>query len=244
MGHQALLMYLPDADHPDRQIPCLCLRGLYDGSEHEARAALGPLLERIGDPEKGVEIWTHDHRYTRLNEILLQTVHPPGLDMPNVSMNTKPLVEGWIIKQHHSARRWRDVVDHLLKAPDRTCFIALEYYGGAVNEPAPTDMAFVHRDTSVDLFSWAFWTFDSHRELSETWLNDLGRIAGPMGNGHRYQNYPRRGTKGSRAAYFGENLPRLMAIKARVDPHNLFDFAESLGARGPAPGDDSGPDNA
>ncbi len=231
MGHQALLMYLPDSDeHPNGQIPCLNIRGLYDGSEHEAHAALGPLMDKLKDPRKDVDIWTHKHRYTKLNELLLQTVHPPGHDMPTVSMNTKPLVEGWIMAEHHSAQRWRDVVEHFLKAPDKTCFIAMEFYGAAINEKSPTESAFVHRNASMDLFSWAFWTFDTHRKLTEDWLDGLGEIAGPMGNGHRYQNYPRRGTKNVLHAYFGENLDRLKAIKARVDPHNIFDFEQSLGS--------------
>lgn len=231
MGHQALLMYLPDENHPDGQIPCLSLRGLYDGSREEAHAALGPLMDMLEDPQRDIEIWTHKHHYTRLNEMLLQTVHPPGLDMPNVSMNTKPLVEGWLIEEHHSAQRWRTVVDHFLKAPDKTCFIAMEFYGGAIAEPNPTDMAFVHRTPSIDLFSWAFWTFDSHEQASTNWLNGLGDIALPMGSGHRYQNYPRRGTKGFLEAYFGENLPRLKEIKTKYDPHNMFWFEQSIGPK-------------
>ena len=59
-----------------------------------------------------------------------------------------------------------------------------------------------------------------------------------MGNGHRYQNYPRRGTEGFLEAYFGENLPRLREIKARFDPENLFDFEESLGPRGHVRGEE------
>ncbi|MGJ8605114.1 MAG: FAD-binding oxidoreductase [Marivita sp.] len=231
MGHQALMMYLPDADHPDGQIPCLSLRGLYDGTRQEAQAALGPLLATLEDPKADVEIWTDKHHYTRLNEMLLQTVTPPGLDMPNVSMNTKPLVEGWLINDHHSATRWHDVVDHFLNAPDKTCFVAVEFYGGKIAEPKPTDMAFVHRDPSVDMFSWAFWTFDSHKQASVDWLDGLGEIASGMGSGRRYQNYPRRGTKDFLTAYFGQNLPRLQAIKAKVDPHNMFWFEQSIGPK-------------
>ncbi|WP_300582588.1 FAD-binding oxidoreductase [Marivita sp.] len=234
MGHQALLMYLPDANHPDGQIPCLSLRGLYDGTRDEAKPALDPLLDTLEDPQKDVEIWTHKHRYTRLNEILLQTVNPPGNDMPTVSMNTKPLVEGWLINEHHTADRWREVVEHFLNAPDKTCFIALEFYGGAIADRDPTDMAFVHRDPSVDMFSWAFWTFDSHKDATVKWLDDLGTIAKAMGSGRRYQNYPRRGTEDFLTAYFGENLTRLQEIKAAYDPHNMFWFEQSLGPK-PAP---------
>ena len=236
MGHQALLMYLPDADHPSGQIPCLSLRGLYDGSRDEAHAALGPLMDMLENPQKDIEIWTHKHHYTRLNEMLLQTATQPPADMPNVSMNTKPLVEGWLINEHYPAERWRTVVDHFLNAPDKTCFIAMEFYGGAIADPKPTDMAFVHRDPSIDMFSWAFWTFDSHQNKSIQWLDDLGAIAKSMGSGRRYQNYPRRGTDGFLDAYFGENLPRLQEIKKAYDPHNMFWFEQSLGPK-PLPPD-------
>ena len=231
MGHQALLMYLPDENHPDGQIPCLSLRGLYDGKRGEAKATLGPLLATLEDPRKDVEIWTHKHRYTRLNEILLQTVNPPGADMPTVSMNTKPLVEGWLINEHHSADRWREVVEHFLEAPDKTCFIDLEFYGGAIADRDPTEMAFVHRDPSVDLFSWAFWTFDTHKDKSIEWLDKLGTIASAMGSGRRYQNYPRRGTENFLEAYFGQNLERLKEIKAKFDPNNIFWFEQSIGPK-------------
>ena len=231
MGHQALLMYLPDEKHPDGQIPCLSLRGLYRGTRSEALAALGPLIDTLKDVSTDFEINEDKLHYTRLNEILLQTVHPPGNDMPNVSMNTKPLVEGWLINEHHSADRWRDVVEHFLAAPDKTCFIAMEFYGGKIAERDPTEMAFVHRDPSIDLFSWAFWTFDSHKDASVKWLDDLGKIASGMGSGRRYQNYPRRGTENFLEAYFGQNLPRLQEIKARVDPDNIFWFEQSLGPK-------------
>lgn len=229
MGHQALLMYLPDEKHPDGQIPCLSLRGLYDGTREEALAALGPLIDTLGDLTKDFEINEDKLHYTKLNEILLQTVHPPGNDMPNVSMNTKPLVEGWLIREHHSADRWHHVVEHFLNAPDKTCFIAMEFYGGAIADRKPDEMAFVHRDPSIDLFSWAFWTFDTHKDRTIEWLDTLGTIASGMGTGRRYQNYPRRGTKNFLEAYFGENLPRLKEIKKKVDPKNMFWFEQSLG---------------
>ena len=231
MGHQALLMYLPDEKHPDGQIPCLSLRGLYDGTRSEALAALGPLIDTLKDVSTDFEINEDKLHYTRLNEILLQTVHPPGNDMPNVSMNTKPLVEGWLINEHHSADRWRTVVEHFLKAPDKTCFIAMEFYGGKIAEPKPTDMAFVHRDPSIDMFSWAFWTFDAHKADTIEWLDKLGTLALGMGSGRRYQNYPRRGTENFLEAYFGENLPRLQKIKAEFDRDNLFWFEQSLGQK-------------
>ncbi len=227
IGLQALLMNLPTADKPTGQVPGLMIRGLYDGTEAEAKAALGTLLAHVTDAERQVEIWRRG-RYLELNEILLQTAHPPGIDMPSVSMNTRPLVDSRIVTTHHGPERWRDIVCHFLQAPDKTSFIALELYGGAINEVRPDATAFVHRDASLDLFAWSFWTFENNRTQAIAWLDEFGRIAGNMGNGHRYQNYPRRGNPDFREQYFGENLDRLVAIKRQYDRHNLFAYEQGL----------------
>ncbi|MBE3638229.1 FAD-binding oxidoreductase [Mangrovicoccus algicola] len=227
MGQQALLMFLPTEAEPEAQLPVLLVRGLYDGTEAECEAALGPLLAHVTDRAAQVEIWRAG-RYLEVNEALLQTVHPPGLDMPNVSMNTKPLVDGRIIAASHPAERWQELIAHFLTAPDLTCFIAAEYYGGRINEPAPGAMAYCHRDASLDLFSWAFWTFDATQQAATDWLDGFARIAGAMGNGHRYQNYPRRGNAGFLHDYFGANAARLVEVKRRHDPQMLLDYEQSI----------------
>lgn len=227
IGIQVLLTNLPTAQHPKAQIPGLVLRGLGAGTEAQTRAALAPILALAADGGGQVEIWRRG-RYLHLNEILLQTADPPGLDIPNVSLNTKPLVDSRIVADHHGPDRWREVVTHFLRAPDKTTFVAIEYYGGAINEVAPDATAFVHRDASLDLFAWSFWTFDSNQDRATAWLDEFGRIAGAMGNGRRYQNYPRRGNPDFRTQYFGQNLDRLVQIKRRHDPHNLFAYEQGL----------------
>lgn len=232
IGLQALLMNLPTAGHPKDQIPGLMIRGLCNGTEAQTRAALAPLLAHVTQGWAEVEIWRRG-RYLHLNEILLQTADPPGIDMPAVSMNTKPLVDSRIVAEHHGPDRWREVVQHFLRAPDKTSFIALEFYGGAINEVAPEATAFVHREASLNLFAWSFWTFERTQERAIAWLDEFGRIAGAMGNGRRYQNYPRRGNPGFREQYFGQNLERLVEIKRRHDPHNLFAYEQGLSPEPP-----------
>lgn len=228
MGHQSMLMYIPVEDKkPDQQKPHLLIRGLYDGTEAECEAALGPLLDFIEDRESQVEIWTKGH-YLHVNEILLETATEPNMEMPNVSMNTKPLVDSRLVEDYFHADRWRELIDHFLDAPDKTIFVAMEWYGGAINEVAPDATAYLHRTISVDLFAWAFWTFDTHRQASEDWLTKFGEIAGAMSNGHRYQNYPIRGNEGYLRQYFGANLERLVEVKAKYDPENLFEFGQSI----------------
>ena len=227
LGLQVLMVYVPTAKKPKAQKPCLLVRGVYDGTKAECQAAIGPLLDHVRNRKTQVEIFKRD-RYLKLNEVLLQTANPPGLDLPNVSMNTKPLVDSRIVAENHTSERWREVVDVLLSAPDKTCFVALELYGGAINEMPGDATAFVHRDASLNLFAWAFWTFEAHRDNSVRWLDKFAGIAQAMGNGRRYQNYPRRGDSGYLEQYFGDNLERLVKAKQTFDPHNLFAFEQSI----------------
>ena len=46
IGLQSLIMYLPTAGKPDGQVPGLNVRGVYDGTMAEAKAALGPCGKR------------------------------------------------------------------------------------------------------------------------------------------------------------------------------------------------------
>ncbi len=229
LGAQALLINVPDANHPDGQVPHLLIRGVYDGSEAECRSALAPLTRLMQDEDAQFDIHRHG-RYLELNEILLQTVDPPGLDLPTVSMNTKPLVDGRIVQNLHGPEVWARVVRLFLDAPDKTCFIAHEAYGGAINDVAADATAFVHRSDSLDIFAWAFWTFDDIEPDAVAWLDRFGEIAGVMSGGRRYQNYPRRGNPDFEEQYFGANLPRLQRAKRIYDPGNLFAFEQSITA--------------
>ncbi len=235
MGHQALMMYLPDPDGPQDpsvpgakgQRPMFLVRGLYNGEWDECRRKLMPLFECMTDSAKQIDIKTRG-RYLEVNELLLQTATEPHMDMPSVSMNTKPLVDSRIIADTIPEEGWRELVNLFLDAPDLTNFLAMEAYGGKINEVCATDMAYVHRDASFDLFTWAFWTFDKHEKAARKYLKRFGKVAGELSNGHRYQNYPLRGNEDFRREYFGENFDKLLKIKKKYDPENLFEYEQSI----------------
>jgi FAD/FMN-containing dehydrogenase len=244
MGHQALIMYLPTSPDDPTQKPQFLVRGLFNGSEAKCLEALTPLIELMDDPDllkdprkgikandplKQIEIWETGN-YMHLDEILLLTVDPPGQDLPTVSMNTKPLVDSRIVADMLSEAQWRSVIDLFLEAPDKTDFLAMEAYGGAINAVPATDTAFVHRNASIDLFTWVFWTFDAHEADARAWLEKYGEVVGTLSNGHRYQNYPLRGNTGFRREYFGENFDRLLKVKREYDPDNLFSYEQSITA--------------
>ncbi|MEZ5862560.1 MAG: FAD-binding oxidoreductase [Geminicoccaceae bacterium] len=227
ISSQVFLMHAPVSAAEPTPVPCLLVRGVYDGSEEACRTALAPLLAELEGPDPKPEIW-ESGSYLRLNEILWQCADPRGEELPAVSFNAKALVDSRIVAELQPAREWRRIIDFYLGAPDRADFIAIESYGGAVNVPAPDATAFVHRRASLNFFVWTFWSQETHEAPARAWLKRFGTVADRISNGHRYQNYPLRGNTGFREQYFGANLDRLLEIKQRYDPDNLFAYEQSL----------------
>jgi len=103
--------------------------------------------------------------------------------------------------------------------------------GGRINRVAPGATAFVHR-ASDWLFSleigWSGTDTAEAIEAALAWLDtsydDMTRDV----SGGAYQNFPDPSLRDAAAAYHGANLPRLMEVKRRYDPDNLFRFGQSV----------------
>jgi hypothetical protein len=95
--------------------------------------------------------------------------------------------------------------------------------GGAMHEIPWDQTAFPHRDGSKLLIQWGVsWTRaeQSKRLLNE--LNDFYVKIRPIMSSAAFLNYADRDLPNPAKAYWGSNLDRLIEVKRKYDPHNIF----------------------
>jgi len=102
--------------------------------------------------------------------------------------------------------------------------------GGVMNTP-PEDTAFVHRGSKWLMDVGSSWgADDTAQRVAENvaWQNDFYAAMLRHGTGGAYQNFIDPAEDNWAEAYYGKALPRLRAVKRKVDPGNIFNFAQSI----------------
>jgi FAD/FMN-containing dehydrogenase len=117
----------------------------------------------------------------------------------------------------------------LLKAPGEIAVLC-DTYGGAINKIAADATAFVHRgNTRYSMQYFMQWDSPDASDANIAMMRTLYAAMRPFVSGGCYVNYCDLDLgEGYARAYWGDNLPRLMKIKAHVDPKNIFKHAQSV----------------
>jgi FAD/FMN-containing dehydrogenase len=103
--------------------------------------------------------------------------------------------------------------------------------GGKVNAPRSDASAFAHRDSRWIMDVGLTWEGEDHPAVvarSRDWQDRFYAAMRRFSTGGAYQNFADPSLTDWRAAYYGDNLGRLLKIKAAVDPDRVFDFPQAL----------------
>ena len=108
-----------------------------------------------------------------------------------------------------------------IRGADRGMMIGFQLVGGAIAEPAPDAMAYPHRTTKYDFVLASAWTDPGDSEANVAHMRGLNAMMKPHTIG-AYSNF--QGDEDDLAALraYRGNLERMVALKNRYDPANLF----------------------
>lgn len=106
--------------------------------------------------------------------------------------------------------------------------VLIEQLGGAMSRVGKDETAFNHRDAPYDLVIMPMWSDSVESDQHIRWADELWRAVQPSSAGGVYVNYlGNEGEERVKAAY-GTNYERLVALKHKYDPTNLFRFNQNI----------------
>jgi FAD/FMN-containing dehydrogenase len=224
-------------DDPDRS-PAVDVYGAFHGSRSDAAELVEALVGRVGsDPTAAVltpMTWPRTRRWWA--ELGDPAEEPAGSPVPQ-----PPAAPCLYARSEFFARPLpAEAVGALLEAfgEGRTAGESRELdfmpWGGAYNRRPADATAFVHRDQLFQLKHAVVVAAGAppasqaaaRRAATRSWAS-----VHPWGSGRVFQNFADPDLEDWAAAYYGPNYHRLVRVKARYDPSNLFRFQQSLPLR-------------
>lgn len=112
-------------------------------------------------------------------------------------------------------------------APSESLLV-LQQVGGAIARVPIAETPYANRDALYDCFPISIWDNPVDDEAHIRWARDVWDAMRPFSTGGVYaNNLGEEGADRVRAAY-GENYPRLAALKAKYDPTNFFRLNQNI----------------
>jgi FAD/FMN-containing dehydrogenase len=121
------------------------------------------------------------------------------------------------------------------RAPSDLCALVLEDFHGAVTRLDPTSTAYPHRQPGFNFLVISSWRDASDTEAGIAWARDTFAALTPYMAERAYTNYLSADDHEARVREaYGPNYERLVALKRRYDPHNLFHLNQNVPPAEPA----------
>lgn len=120
------------------------------------------------------------------------------------------------------------MIDYAGKLPSPQCEIFLGLLGGEANRVAPDATAYVHRDANFVLNVHARWEKPKDDEKCVSWAREFFDASVPYATGGVYVNFLTQEEGDRVKAAYGSNYARLVQVKKKYDPENLFRLNQNI----------------
>lgn len=126
------------------------------------------------------------------------------------------------------------LIDYARMVPDPNCDIAMAMLGGAVARVASDATAYANRDTLYAINIHGRWIDRTNDDACIAWARGLMSATTPYSTGSVYVNFM-TAEEGDRVkSAYGENYERLVALKTKYDPGNVFRMNQNIRPAGEA----------
>jgi hypothetical protein len=124
------------------------------------------------------------------------------------------------------------IVDAFANSPTEMCMLALEHFHGAVTRVEPTATAFPHRQAGYSCGIFAQWTDPDQTDTCISWARQTFDALRPYMANRVYVNYLSADEEDRIRQAYGPNYDRLVELKRRYDPDNLFRLNQNIKPNG------------
>ena len=120
------------------------------------------------------------------------------------------------------------IIEYAGKLPSPQCEIFIGHIAGAANRVAPDAMAYAHRDAKFVLNVHGRWESPAQDVSCIEWARAFFNASAPYASAGAYVNFMTEEEGNRVAAAYGSNYDRLVQIKRRYDPENIFHLNQNI----------------
>jgi FAD/FMN-containing dehydrogenase len=120
------------------------------------------------------------------------------------------------------------IIEFAGKLPSPQCEIFIGLIAGAPNRIAPDAMAYGQRDARFVLNVHGRWNEATDDQKCIGWARDFFNVSAPYASAGAYVNFMTEEEGDRVAAAYGSNYERLVQVKRRYDPENVFHFNQNI----------------
>ena len=120
------------------------------------------------------------------------------------------------------------MIEHFANVPHSLTHVVIENLGGAVSRVGNDETAVDYREAVYNFLNVGMWGDAAEDEKNIRWVRELWSTMQPFSSG-AYVNYETDGeAEQVKAAYGPEKYERLVALKNKYDPANLFRLNQNI----------------
>jgi FAD/FMN-containing dehydrogenase len=114
------------------------------------------------------------------------------------------------------------IVDGFAGNPTRTTIMAFQPGGGAIGRVPPGDTAFAQRDAMANMLCFVDWAHGTDPSAHIEWIRRFWTTLEPFTHGFYVNDLVADMTAATIRENYRQNHDRLVQVKNRYDPTNLF----------------------